>query len=76
MDNVKTLFQFHEGPIKTNGGRLYRNISHGFNSMKVRLKRKTAHVHAFQLTPFQFHEGPIKTGLSRRGRALRSVSIP
>ena len=33
-----TLFQFHEGPIKTLRDRVRRKNKSSFNSMKVRLK--------------------------------------
>ena len=33
-----SLFQFHEGPIKTQRTEFLYNRKHGFNSMKVRLK--------------------------------------
>ena len=36
------LFQFHEGPIKTQGELVYVQLLMSFNSMKVRLKQNTA----------------------------------
>ena len=36
---TKTLFQFHEGPIKTSYKHHALMANCGFNSMKVRLKR-------------------------------------
>ena len=37
-DFVLNMFQFHEGPIKTNCNALMVCAALGFNSMKVRLK--------------------------------------
>ena len=54
------MFQFHEGPIKTNVRAVQAVAKMGSNSMKVRLKpdpKKSA----YNGTKFQFHEGPIKT---------------
>ena len=41
---VSSLFQFHEGPIKTQLGVVSRVVVMRFNSMKVRLKRRAEKV--------------------------------
>ena len=55
------MFQFHEGPIKTNLARIEAGRYSGFNSMKVRLKPPPQGAEQGE-KEFQFHEGPIKTG--------------
>ena len=54
------MFQFHEGPIKTNLARIEAGRYSGFNSMKVRLKPPPQGAEQGE-KEFQFHEGPIKT---------------
>ena len=71
----KTEFQFHEGPIKTNGEKNSRGEWVSFNSMKVRLKQKLPKV-SYNPAMFQFHEGPIKTDLTAYGLIRFAVSIP
>ena len=58
--NLVSLFQFHEGPIKTSLRCFKSRYCSCFNSMKVRLKQKVEAL-TRNLSPFQFHEGPIKT---------------
>ena len=57
-----SLFQFHEGPIKTRIAQAVIMPIPCFNSMKVRLKPVSIENTLFVLW-FQFHEGPIKTGI-------------
>ena len=64
-------FQFHKGTIRTvNMTKIERKI-YNFNSIKVRLERKSG----FSFTAptlFQFHKGTIRTMMVGR----TSVSIP
>ena len=56
-----SLFQFHEGPIKTHLTMTLALLLLCFNSMKVRLKRANTKTRPNKKNLFQFHEGPIKT---------------
>ena len=51
-DFVLTLFQFHEGPIKTIAKLYPRSLVSSFNSMKVRLKQLDQLVKQGELTGF------------------------
>ena len=70
-----TVFQFHEGPIKTALICGKCNVQRCFNSMKVRLKRNNASYLTSYMS-FQFHEGPIKTLHGIRIVSPDFVSIP
>ena len=64
-----SLFQFHEGPIKTCERASEACTRQCFNSMKVRLKQITFNYFCVTFL-FQFHEGPIKTGARPRAMSL------
>ena len=59
------LFQFHKGTIKTVGDYgAYITPHGGFNSIKVRLKRRYPTILLPSHILFQFHKGTIKTQIS------------
>ena|GEM_PF-1721503 len=73
--NVQSMFQFHEGPIKTRVTAVHVVNEHCFNSMKVRLKQG-GYTKDRKVMRFQFHEGPIKTVALTEHRVHVVVSIP
>ena len=58
---ITTRFQFHKGTIKTRTAGTDDRGHAYFNSIKVRLKRKSALAWFSYVEVFQFHKGTIKT---------------
>ena len=60
INQLRNIFQFHKGTIKTVLQFKFTKPFHHFNSIKVRLKPSTG-VGAYLDIKFQFHKGTIKT---------------
>ena len=58
--DIKAIFQFHKGTIKTSVRGLNRCRICNFNSIKVRLKHNSSAINVAYVG-FQFHKGTIKT---------------
>ena len=72
----KIVFQFHKGTIKTAEREKQEKIEAGFNSIKVRLRRRERKKSSRTINWFQFHKGTIKTDAAVIKFIADHVSIP
>ena len=74
--NYLTLFQFHKGTIKTQGGRGSGRSLRRFQFHKGTIKTSMNVAHTDRITRFQFHKGTIKTARGCGTPSRMVISIP
>ena len=76
MPQRMNVFQFHEGPIKTQMRHLPSLPLVLFQFHEGPIKTRSPAMRSALSVSFQFHEGPIKTHSARHLRVVIVVSIP